>query len=200
MDLTAVCMQQNGTAFSAGIINRMIARFENRRSVDNRTASYRGGNDLQTDSAIRRHGCSLELTGGSTTELSATDAWHMAVVGDSDNLHLSTSGVCIELLTRVVAAQQLRLFRPVRQAEANGRLRACTEVPVVSDLIPVVVAPAAGKRGIDQQAVAPLTQDSSRNIAHSSHCRQLASNCAFAASRVAARPSLRRPSGFPRTP
>ena len=101
MDLAVVCMQQNGTAFSAGIINRMIARFENRRSVDNRTASYRGGNDLQTDSAIRRHGCSLELTGGSTTELSATDAWHMAVVGDSDSLHPSTSGVCIELLTRV---------------------------------------------------------------------------------------------------
>ena len=45
-----------------------------------------------------------------------------------------------------------------------------------------------------------LSQDSSRNIDHSSHCRQLASNCAFAASRVAARPSLRRPSGFPRTP
>jgi hypothetical protein len=50
------------------------------------------------------------------------------------------------------------------------------------------------------QAVAPLPQDSSRNIAHSSHCCQLASNCAFAASRVAARPSLRMPSGFPRTP
>ena len=53
---------------------------------------------------------------------------------------------------------------------------------------------------LDQPTVAPLPQDSSRNIAHSSHCRQLASNCAFAASRVAARPSLRRPSGFPRTP
>jgi len=199
VDLTVLCMQQNGAAISAGIINRVIAGFENRGALT--TGPVAGA--AMTFKLIRRcgdMGCSLELTGGSTTELSATDAWHMAVVGDSDNLHLSTSGVCIELLTRVVAAQQLRLFRPVRQAEANGRLRACTEVPVVSDLIPVVVAPAAGKRGIDQQAVAPLTQDSSRNIAHSSHCRQLASNCAFAASRVAARPSLRRPSGFPRTP
>ena len=96
VDLAVVCMQQNGAAFSAGIVNRMIARFENRWSVDNRTARYRGGNDLQTDSG--GHGCSLALAGGSTTELSATDAWHMAVVGDSDNLHLSTSGVCIELL------------------------------------------------------------------------------------------------------
>ena len=110
MDLTAVCMQQNGTAFSAGIINRMIARFENRWSVDDRTARYRGGDDLQTDPAMRRHGCSLELTGGSITELSATDAWHMAVVGDSDSLHPSTRGVCMELLTRVADAPMTPSF------------------------------------------------------------------------------------------
>jgi hypothetical protein len=76
VDLTVLCMQQNGTAISAGIIDRVIAGFENRRSADD------GGNDLQADFAVRGHG-SLPTAGGSATELSATDAWHMAAVDDS---------------------------------------------------------------------------------------------------------------------
>ena len=50
VDLTVLCMQQNGTAISAGIIDRVIAGFENRRSADD------GGNDLQADFAVRGHG------------------------------------------------------------------------------------------------------------------------------------------------
>ena len=42
MDLTVVCMQQNGVAVSAGIIDRVIDGFENRWSNDNRAANYRG--------------------------------------------------------------------------------------------------------------------------------------------------------------
>jgi hypothetical protein len=40
----------------------------------------------------------------------------------------------------------------------------------------------------------------SASFADASHCRQLASNCAFAASRVGARPSVRMSSGLPRIP
>jgi hypothetical protein len=81
VDLTVLCMQQNGAAISAGIIDRVIAGFENRRSADD-GASCRRGNDLQADFAVRGHG-SLPTAGGSATELSATDAWHMAAVDDS---------------------------------------------------------------------------------------------------------------------
>jgi succinylarginine dihydrolase len=55
VDLTVLCMQQNGAAISAGIINRVIAGFENRGGVEN-GASCRRGDDLQADSAVRRHG------------------------------------------------------------------------------------------------------------------------------------------------
>jgi len=38
------------------------------------------------------------------------------------------------------------------------------------------------------------------SFAHASHCRQVASNCAFASSRVGARPSVRMSRGLPRMP
>jgi hypothetical protein len=109
VDLTVLCMQQNGAAISAGIINRVIAGFENRGAL--RTGPVAGA--AMTFKLIRRcgdMGCSLELTSGSTTELSATDAWHMAVVGDSGSLRPSTRGVCIELLTRIADAPTTRSF------------------------------------------------------------------------------------------
>ena len=71
--LTVLCMQQNGAAISAGIINRVIAGCENRWSADNR-ASCRRGDDLQADFTVRGHGLLPGLTVGSATELSATNS------------------------------------------------------------------------------------------------------------------------------
>ena len=107
VDLTALCMQQNGDAISAGIINRVIAGFENRWSVDN-GASYRRGNDLQADSAT--WAAPLNLTGGNNYR---TLSHRMAFVGDSDSLRPLIGGVCIELL---------RAFPPQGMTNCHGPL------------------------------------------------------------------------------
>jgi hypothetical protein len=52
VDLTVLCMQQNGATISAGIINRVIASFENRWSADDGPICRRG-NDLQGDFSVR---------------------------------------------------------------------------------------------------------------------------------------------------
>ena len=52
VDLTVLCMQQNGAAISTGIINRVIASFENRWSADD-GPTCRRSNDLQGDFSVR---------------------------------------------------------------------------------------------------------------------------------------------------
>jgi hypothetical protein len=127
VDLTVLCMQQNGAAISAGIINRVIAGFENRGAL--RTGPVAGA--AMTFKLIRRcgdMGCSLELTSGSTTELSATDAWHMTFVGDSDSLRPFDVGCLYRIALCCRRANRTPSFRPVGQAEADGLPSRCTGV------------------------------------------------------------------------
>jgi hypothetical protein len=64
-------------------------------------------------------GCSLELTGGSTTELSATDAWHMAFVGDCDSLRPFDVGC----LYRIAHSDCCRRANELHLFGLLGRLR-----------------------------------------------------------------------------
>jgi hypothetical protein len=71
-DLAFLGVQQDRAAASAGIVHRVIARYEHGRSIQHDTKCWRG--DCFKVDFLRSGHAGLPATGGST-ELSATDAW-----------------------------------------------------------------------------------------------------------------------------
>jgi hypothetical protein len=72
MNLVLLGMQQSRTASAAGIIHGMITRLKHRRSLQKDTGCRR---DDYLEADLTNGHNMLPYAGGSTTELSATDAW-----------------------------------------------------------------------------------------------------------------------------
>jgi hypothetical protein len=79
MNLVLLGMQQSRTASAAGIIHGMIARLKHGRSFQKHTGCRR---DDYLEADLRNGHNVLPYAGGSTTELSATDARLEALSND----------------------------------------------------------------------------------------------------------------------